>query len=56
MQATQIIDYAQRLYRAHGDHAEYEAATRALECEKRGDKEQAEVWQQVRQAIREFRH
>jgi hypothetical protein len=55
MQATQVIDYARRLYRAHGDHAEYEAATKAQQCEKRGDKQQAEVWQQVRMAIREMR-
>ncbi len=55
MQTTQIIDYAQRLYRAHGAHAEYEAATKAQECEKRGDKEQAETWRQVRMAIREMR-
>jgi len=56
MQATQIIDYAQRLYRAHGKQAEYEAATRQQECEKRGDKEQAETWNRIRLAIREIRH
>ncbi|MEN3974917.1 hypothetical protein [Emcibacter sp. SYSU 3D8] len=56
MQATQIIDYAQRLYRAHGNQAEYEAASRQQECEKRGDKEQAETWNRIRLAIREIRH
>ncbi len=56
MQETQIIDYAQRLYRAHGDQAEYEAATKAQECERRGDREQAETWNRVRLAIRGMRH
>jgi hypothetical protein len=55
MQATQIIDYAQRLYRAHGDHAEYEAATKAQECTARGNKDEAAVWEKVRLAIREMR-
>jgi hypothetical protein len=55
MQTIQIIDYAQRLYRAHGAQAEYEAASRAQECEKRGDAAQAETWNRVRLAIREMR-
>jgi hypothetical protein len=56
MQATQIIDYAQRLYRAHGDRAEYEAAVKAKECAQRGDRDEAEAWEKVRLAIRELRH
>lgn len=55
MQATQVIDYAQRLYKAHGAHAEYEAANRAKECQDRGDRQEAGVWNQVRLAIREIR-
>jgi hypothetical protein len=55
MQATQVIDYAQRLYKAHGDRAEYEAACRADECQQRGDAKEADVWKQVRLAIRELR-
>ena len=55
MTAIQIDDYAQRLYAAHGDRAEYEAAQRAKESEAKGDAQAAEQWRQVREAIRMMR-
>ncbi len=47
----QIDDYAQRLYAAHGDRAEYEAAQRARDCDARGNRDAAEQWRQVRARI-----
>jgi hypothetical protein len=55
MSIVQIDDYAQRLYAAHGDRAEYEAAQKARDSEARGDAEAAEQWRQVRAAIRAMR-
>lgn len=55
MNTIAIDDYALRLYTAHGDRAEYEAAQKARECETKGDKETAEQWRQVRAAIRLMR-
>lgn len=55
MDATQIDDVAQRLYRAHGDRAEYEAAQKAKDCEERGAGEEAESWRSVRERIRIIR-
>jgi hypothetical protein len=55
MDTIAIDDYALRLYTAHGDRAEYEAAQKAKECEDKGDRETAEQWRQVRAAIRLLR-
>jgi hypothetical protein len=55
MDMTQVDDYAHRLYSAHGDRAEYEAAQKAKECEESGKTEEAEQWRQVRQKIRILR-
>jgi hypothetical protein len=55
MQTNQIDDYAQRLYTAHGDKAEYEAAQRARDCDAQGKRDTAEQWRQVRARIRLLR-
>lgn len=55
MSAVQINDYAQRLYSAHGDQAEYEAAQRAKASAERGNDFEAEQWRKVREAIRLIR-
>jgi len=55
MDAVQINDYAQRLYSAHGDRAEYEAAQRAKECEEKGAVAEAEDWRSIRAQIRVLR-
>ncbi len=55
MDITQIEDYAQRLYAAHGDKAEAEAAQKASAAEEAGDTKQAEDWRRIRSAIRTLR-
>jgi hypothetical protein len=55
MDASRIDDVAQRLYRAHGDRAEYEAAQKAKACEQRGVRDEAETWRSVRERIRILR-
>jgi hypothetical protein len=55
MDTTQVDDYARRLYQAHGDRAEYEAAQKAKECEDRGAMGEAEDWRSIRAAIRVLR-
>jgi hypothetical protein len=55
MDMTQIDDYANRLYSAHGDKAEYEAAQKAKAAEETGNAEQAEQWRKVREKIRILR-
>ena len=52
---VQIDDYAQRLYAASGDRAEYEAAQKAKACEARGAQDEAEQWRKVREKIRILR-
>jgi hypothetical protein len=52
---VQIDDYARRLYGAHGDQAEYEAAQRAKSCEARGAHDEADQWRKVREKIRILR-
>jgi hypothetical protein len=55
MDARQIDDVAQRLYRAHGDRAEYEAAQKAKRCEDVGADDDAASWRSVRARIRILR-
>jgi hypothetical protein len=55
MDTTEIHDYARRFIGAHGDKAELEAAQRATNCERQGDKGQAEDWRRVQAAIRQIR-
>jgi hypothetical protein len=55
MEPTRIDDYARRLYSAHGDRAEYEAAQKAKACEAEGDAAAAEQWRSVRSRIRILR-
>jgi hypothetical protein len=55
MDTVQIDEYAHRLYTAHGDRAEYEAAQKAKECADKGDSVQAENWRRIRATIRQLR-
>ena len=55
MDETQIHDYASRLLRAHGDHAEAEAAQKARRFEDDGETEQAKAWQRIRASIAAMR-
>jgi len=55
MDSLKIIEHARRLFAAHGDKAEAEAAQKASAFEADGDSEQAEVWQKIRAAVHEMR-
>ena len=55
MQASQVHDYATRLLREHGDKARLIAAQRVLECEKRGDRSEAEDWRRIRDTLKEMK-
>ena len=55
MEAKEIHDYARRFVGAHGNKAELEAAQRAAECERQGQKDQAVDWRRIQAAIKEMR-
>ena len=55
MNVLEIHDTARMLDEAHGDKAEFEAAQKARELIKEGDKKAAEEWKRVREAISEMR-
>jgi hypothetical protein len=55
MDTNAIHDYARRLVGAHGDKAELEAAQMAANCERQGDKGQAQDWRKIQAAIKEMR-
>ena len=55
MEAKQIHDYARRFVGAHGERAELEAAQKAAECERQGQKDQAFDWRRIQAAIKEMR-
>ncbi|EEX12627.1 MAG: hypothetical protein ACX93U_14960 [Salipiger thiooxidans] len=55
MDAMQITEYAQALYRTHGDRAEIEAAQKVRESEERGNATQARDWRAIQAAIRSHR-
>ncbi|MCB1351497.1 MAG: hypothetical protein KDK03_02035 [Rhodobacteraceae bacterium] len=55
MNMTLVDDYANRLFAAHGDRAEYEAAQKAKSCEEAGQSDEAEQWRKVREKIRILR-
>jgi len=55
MDSNTIHDYARRFVGAHGDKAELEAAQRAAECERQGEKRQAGDWRRIQAAIKEMR-
>ncbi|AWI82342.1 hypothetical protein CEW88_00855 [Alloyangia pacifica] len=55
MNAMQINEAAQALYRAHGARAEAEAAAKVRENERRGAAEEAQTWRAIQEAIRQTR-
>ena len=55
MNMNEIHDYARRFVGTHGEKAEAEAAQKAAECEKAGDRSQAEDWRRIQAAIKEMR-
>ena len=55
MEETVIAEYARQLREAHGDRAIAEAAQRAVVCEDRNEKEEAQTWRHVEAALKEMR-
>jgi hypothetical protein len=55
MDMNEIHDYARRFIGTYGDRAEVEAAQKVTECEKQGDKVQAEDWRRIQAAIKQMR-
>jgi hypothetical protein len=46
---------ASRLLKEHGDKAQLIAAQRLLECEKPGDRDEAEDWRRIRDTLKEMK-
>jgi len=55
MDMNAIHDYARRLKDSLGDKAELEAAQKAAECERQGQKDEAGDWRRIQAAIKEMR-
>ena len=55
MNMNEIHDYARRLLGTHGDKAEAEAAQRAADFEKQGEKQEAKDWRRIQAAISSMR-
>ena len=55
MDMNEIHDYARRLLEALGNKAELEAAQKAADWERNGEKNQARDWRRIRVAIKEMR-
>ena len=56
MEETEVVDYARRLFKAHGDKAEAEAAQREAAARDQNNEAEASNWARIRLAIREMRH
>ena len=55
MNALEIHECAEELYRAHGDKSELEAAQKSRELRDAGKISQSKDWQKIRQAIAQLR-
>lgn len=55
MNFLELQESARKLYEAHGDKAELEAAQNARQHKEDGDEEQAKDWQRIREVIAEMR-
>ena len=55
MNALEIQESARKLYQAHGDKAELEAAQKARQHKENGNAEEAEDWKRIREAIAQMR-
>jgi len=51
MQAVEVQEYARRLWEAHGSKAIAEAAQKASAFDQQGDREQADTWRSIEQAL-----
>jgi hypothetical protein len=55
MQMSEVHDYARQLLKLHEAKARVVAAQKAIESEKRGDRQEAEDWRRIRDALAEMR-
>jgi hypothetical protein len=55
MREIEIQDYARQLLDAHGEKAVAEAAQKAIACEEKGEREDAETWRHVEAALKLMR-
>lgn len=51
----EVHESARKLYQAHGDKAELEAAQKARSLRESGHVDEAENWQRIREAIAQMR-
>ena len=56
MNEMEVVDYARRLFEAHGDKAEAEAAQREAAARDQNNEAEASDWARIRLAIHEMRH
>ena len=52
LQETDIHDLARRLIEAHGSRAIAEAAQKAANLEQEGEREEAETWRHIEEALK----
>lgn len=55
MNALEIHESARKLYQAHGDKAELEAAQKARQLRESGKEDEAADWRKIREAIAQMR-
>lgn len=55
MNVLEIHESARKLYEAHGDKAEFEAAQKARQLKESGKEDEAADWQKIREAIAQMR-
>lgn len=51
MNAIEIQDQARRLYDAHGNRAIAEAAQKAVDLERHGNRDEAQTWRRIEKAL-----
>jgi len=56
MKESEVVDYARRLFKAHGDKAEAEAAQREATAKDQNNEAEANDWARIRLVIHEMRH
>lgn len=55
MTFMEVQESARKLYEAHGDKAEFEAAQKAQALKEKGEAEQAKDWHRIRDVIAQMR-
>jgi hypothetical protein len=54
MRFAEVHDYASQLLKLHGDKAPLIAAQKAVECERRGERGEAQDWRRIRDTLKEM--